>query len=90
MSEADNLALLNQQRAKRPSSPWHIYQPQLTSISSIANRATGAGLSVGEFRTSRFPLFAPISNYADWSSSRTFPSLLCTRLERTPPLLSSW
>ncbi|GAA5838284.1 hypothetical protein JCM3766R1_005509 [Sporobolomyces carnicolor] len=47
MSEADNLALLNQQRAKRPSSPWHIYQPQLTSISSIANRATGAGLSVG-------------------------------------------
>ncbi|GAA5898696.1 succinate:quinone oxidoreductase subunit C [Sporobolomyces salmoneus] len=47
MSEADNLSLLNEQRAKRPSSPWHIYQPQLTSMSSIANRATGAGLSVG-------------------------------------------
>ncbi|GAA5936149.1 succinate dehydrogenase cytochrome b subunit SDH3 [Sporobolomyces koalae] len=47
LSQADNLALLNEQRAKRPSSPWHIYQPQLTSISSIANRATGAGLSVG-------------------------------------------
>ncbi|GAA5946557.1 hypothetical protein JCM3765_000294 [Sporobolomyces pararoseus] len=47
MSEADNLSLLNEQRAKRPSSPWHIYQPQLTSITSIANRATGAGLSVG-------------------------------------------
>jgi succinate dehydrogenase (ubiquinone) cytochrome b560 subunit len=55
MSEADNLAYLNEQRAKRPSSPWHIYQPQLTSMSSIANRATGAGLSVGEFR------FSPLS-----------------------------
>jgi len=48
MTTADNLSLLNEQRAKRPSSPWHIYQPQLTSMSSIANRATGAGLSVGE------------------------------------------
>ncbi|GAA6062391.1 hypothetical protein JCM10212_003200 [Sporobolomyces blumeae] len=47
MTESDNLNLLNEQRARRPSSPWHIYQPQLTSMSSIANRATGAGLSVG-------------------------------------------
>ncbi|CAL1715853.1 unnamed protein product [Somion occarium] len=39
--------ILNQQRLKRPSSPhFTIYQPQLTWISSIANRVTGAGLSV--------------------------------------------
>jgi succinate dehydrogenase (ubiquinone) cytochrome b560 subunit len=47
MDSRQALDLLNEQRAKRPSSPWHIYQPQLTSVSSIANRATGAGLSVG-------------------------------------------
>lgn len=49
MDSRQAMDLLNEQRAKRPSSPWHIYQPQLTSISSIANRATGAGLSVGTF-----------------------------------------
>ena len=38
--------ILNEQRLKRPSSPhFTIYQPQLTWISSIANRVTGAGLS---------------------------------------------
>ncbi|GAA5932756.1 hypothetical protein JCM21900_003456 [Sporobolomyces salmonicolor] len=47
MTPEENLAYLNQQRAIRPSSPWHIYQPQLTSMSSIANRATGAFLSAG-------------------------------------------
>ena len=41
------LDLLNQQRALRPSSPhFTIYQPQLTWLSSIANRVTGTGLSV--------------------------------------------
>lgn len=40
-------AILNQQRLKRPSSPhFTIYQPQLTWLGSIANRVTGAGLSV--------------------------------------------
>ncbi|KZV97489.1 cytochrome b560 subunit of succinate dehydrogenase [Exidia glandulosa HHB12029] len=39
--------ILNEQRLKRPSSPhFTIYQPQLTWIGSIANRFTGAGLSV--------------------------------------------
>ncbi|KAI0328288.1 succinate dehydrogenase cytochrome b560 subunit [Cubamyces sp. BRFM 1775] len=39
--------ILNQQRLRRPSSPhFTIYQPQLTWIGSIANRVTGAGLSV--------------------------------------------
>jgi Succinate dehydrogenase/Fumarate reductase transmembrane subunit len=40
-------AILNTQRLARPSSPhFTIYQPQLTWIASIANRITGAGLSV--------------------------------------------
>lgn len=47
VSPTEELALLNKQRNLRPNSPWHIYQPQLTAITSIANRATGAGLSVG-------------------------------------------
>ncbi|KAH9848432.1 succinate dehydrogenase cytochrome b560 subunit [Lenzites betulinus] len=39
--------ILNDQRLRRPSSPhFTIYQPQLTWIASIANRVTGAGLSV--------------------------------------------
>jgi len=38
--------ILNAQRLKRPSSPhFTIYQPQLTWIGSIANRATGGALS---------------------------------------------
>ena len=41
--------ILNTQRLKRPSSPhFTIYQPQLTWVASIANRITGAGLSVRE------------------------------------------
>ncbi|EJF59152.1 succinate dehydrogenase cytochrome b560 subunit [Dichomitus squalens LYAD-421 SS1] len=39
--------ILNKQRLRRPSSPhFTIYQPQLTWLGSIANRVTGAGLSV--------------------------------------------
>ncbi|TFK93142.1 SDHC, cytochrome b subunit of succinate dehydrogenase [Polyporus arcularius HHB13444] len=39
--------ILNQQRLRRPSSPhFTIYQPQLTWVASIANRMTGAALSV--------------------------------------------
>ena len=39
--------ILNTQRLARPSSPhFTIYQPQLTWIGSIANRITGAGLSL--------------------------------------------
>lgn len=41
--------MLNKQRALRPNSPWHIYKPQMTSLSSIANRVTGTGLSVGKY-----------------------------------------
>ena len=42
--------ILDKQRLRRPSSPhFTIYQPQLTWIASIANRVTGAGLSVCEY-----------------------------------------
>ncbi|KAG8951313.1 cytochrome b subunit of succinate dehydrogenase, Sdh3p [Tulasnella sp. 424] len=38
--------VLNSQRIKRPSSPhFTIYQPQITWLGSIANRATGGALS---------------------------------------------
>ncbi|GAA5998279.1 protein SHH3 [Rhodotorula paludigena] len=45
MTKDEGYNYLNEHRARRPSSPWHIYQPQLTSVSSIANRATGVTLS---------------------------------------------
>lgn len=53
-------AILNHQRLKRPSSPhFTIYQPQLTWISSIANRATGGALSALLYGFSLAYLFAP-------------------------------
>ncbi|KAI0246074.1 cytochrome b subunit of succinate dehydrogenase, Sdh3p [Lactifluus subvellereus] len=52
--------ILNTQRLARPSSPhFTIYQPQLTWIASIANRITGAGLSVLLYGFSLAYLFAP-------------------------------
>ncbi|KAI9456789.1 succinate dehydrogenase cytochrome b560 subunit [Russula earlei] len=54
------IAILNTQRLARPSSPhFTIYQPQLTWIASIANRITGAGLSVLLYGFSLAYLFAP-------------------------------
>ena len=47
ITQQQNLDLLNEQRAKRPSSPhFTIYQPQITWYLSIINRITGTGLSV--------------------------------------------
>jgi len=52
--------ILNKQRVLRPSSPhFTVYQPQLTWILSIANRITGAGLSVLLYGFSLAYLFAP-------------------------------
>ncbi|GAA6028107.1 hypothetical protein JCM8097_001874 [Rhodosporidiobolus ruineniae] len=59
MSNDEGYQYLNKQRALRPSSPWHIYQPQLTSISSIANRATGTGLSAAFYALFLAHLAAP-------------------------------
>lgn len=48
-----NTEILNKQRLNRPNSPhFTIYQPQLTWVASIANRMTGAGLSVCALRCS--------------------------------------
>ncbi|KAK2465619.1 hypothetical protein APHAL10511_002511 [Amanita phalloides] len=52
--------ILNKQRLNRPSSPhFTIYQPQLTWLGSIANRVTGAGLSVLLYGFSMAYLIAP-------------------------------
>ncbi|EIM90747.1 succinate dehydrogenase cytochrome b560 subunit [Stereum hirsutum FP-91666 SS1] len=52
--------ILNTQRLNRPSSPhFTIYQPQLTWIGSIFNRATGAALSVLLYGFSIAYLVAP-------------------------------
>ncbi|ORY74309.1 succinate dehydrogenase cytochrome b560 subunit [Leucosporidium creatinivorum] len=59
LTPEQNLELLNHQRSLRPNSPWHIYQPQLTSISSLANRATGAGLSAAFYALFVGHLVAP-------------------------------
>ncbi|KAM0788463.1 hypothetical protein ACM66B_001596 [Microbotryomycetes sp. NB124-2] len=69
MSEAQNLELLNKQRSLRPNSPWHIYQPQLTSLTSIANRVTGAGLSVGFYAVFLDYVLAPAFGYQVDSSA---------------------
>ncbi|KAH9991720.1 succinate dehydrogenase cytochrome b560 subunit [Russula vinacea] len=54
------LVILNTQRLARPSSPhFTIYQPQLTWIGSIANRITGAGLSLLLYGFSLAYLLAP-------------------------------
>ncbi|KAF9048891.1 succinate dehydrogenase cytochrome b560 subunit [Panaeolus papilionaceus] len=52
--------ILNKQRLARPNSPhFTIYQPQLTWLGSIANRATGAALSVLLYGFSIAYLIAP-------------------------------
>ncbi|KAJ7641324.1 SDHC, cytochrome b subunit of succinate dehydrogenase [Roridomyces roridus] len=52
--------ILNQQRLLRPSSPhFTIYQPQLTWIPSIVNRATGGALSALLYGFSLAYLVAP-------------------------------
>ncbi|TNY18525.1 cytochrome b560 subunit of succinate dehydrogenase [Rhodotorula diobovata] len=60
MDNQQALEFLNARRAERPSSPWHIYQPQLTSMSSIANRATGAALSAAMYALFLGHLGAPL------------------------------
>lgn len=54
LTQQQNLDLLNQQRAQRPSSPhFTIYQPQITWLLSIINRITGTGLSVCKYLNRR-------------------------------------
>jgi len=60
LTPEQNLDLLASQRKLRPSSPhFTIYEPQLTWLSSIANRVTGTGLSVGFYAFACSYLAAP-------------------------------
>lgn len=68
--------ILNEQRLKRPSSPhFTIYQPQLTWIGSIANRVTGAGLSVCKNYMLRFCEYSSLIPIP-YSTVRLFHRLL--------------
>jgi len=57
---SSSVGILNKQRLLRPSSPhFTIYQPQLTWIASIFNRATGGALSALLYGFSLAYLVAP-------------------------------
>lgn len=69
------MELLNAQRKLRPSSPhFTIYEPQLSWLTSIANRATGTGLSVGTLVCVFFYMLMDITD-----GSPALPSILVPR-----------
>jgi len=77
--------ILNTQRLARPSSPhFTIYQPQLTWIASIANRVTGAGLSL---RASSFLTRVPTQRGIQ--SSTVSPSRIFSLLPHLAARISS-
>ncbi|KAI5481553.1 hypothetical protein MNV49_002779 [Pseudohyphozyma bogoriensis] len=51
---------LNKKRNLRPNSPWMIYEKQLTSATSLANRGTGVGMSGGFYALFLAHLAAPL------------------------------
>ncbi|WFD00147.1 cytochrome b subunit of succinate dehydrogenase, Sdh3p [Malassezia yamatoensis] len=61
---------LNAVRQERPTSPhFTIYQPQLTWLSSIANRVTGVGLSFGLYAFMSAYAVAPLFGWTEALSS---------------------
>ncbi|SPO28433.1 related to SDH3 - cytochrome b560 subunit of respiratory complex II [Ustilago trichophora] len=81
LSQQQNLELLNEQRAQRPSSPhFTIYQPQITWYLSIINRITGTGLSVLMYAYfsayAGYPLFAGTAEALSSGSLVDFVSTL--------------
>ncbi|RXK37076.1 succinate dehydrogenase, cytochrome b556 subunit [Tremella mesenterica] len=61
VTPADEIAILNNQREKRPTSPHlAIYQPQLTWIASGFNRLTGVALSGVLYGASLLYLLHPV------------------------------
>ncbi|CAO1630270.1 unnamed protein product [Parajaminaea phylloscopi] len=79
MTPEENLRLLNEQRSVRPSSPhFTIYQPQLTWLASIANRATGTGLSVGLYAYAIAYFGAVHSGYGEVLSSPYLSQLVAS------------
>ncbi len=60
LSQQQNLDLLNEQRAKRPSSPhFTIYQPQITWYLSIINRITAPASPSRKYPPSTSPKHPP-------------------------------
>ncbi|ETS65033.1 hypothetical protein PaG_00486 [Moesziomyces aphidis] len=82
LSQQQNLDLLNEQRAKRPSSPhFTIYQPQITWYLSIINRITGTGLSV-----LLYAYFAAYAGYPLFGSAEALSSASLTDFVATLPV----
>ncbi|EST04591.1 Succinate dehydrogenase/Fumarate reductase, transmembrane subunit [Kalmanozyma brasiliensis GHG001] len=82
LSQQQNLDLLNQQRALRPSSPhFTIYQPQITWYLSIINRITGTGLSV-----LMYAYFAAYAGYPLFGSAEALSSGSITDFVATLPV----
>ncbi|KAK9898086.1 cytochrome b560 subunit of succinate dehydrogenase [Cystobasidium minutum MCA 4210] len=70
LTDKEALELLNHQRRLRPSSPhFTIYEPQLSWLTSIANRVTGTGLSVGIYALAISYVAAPLAGLHFDSSS---------------------
>ncbi|WFD44352.1 cytochrome b subunit of succinate dehydrogenase, Sdh3p [Malassezia psittaci] len=68
---------LNHVRQERPTSPhFTIYQPQLTWLSSIANRITGAGLSFGMYAFMSAYAVAPLFGWAEALSTAHLTQLV--------------
>ncbi|WWD17182.1 succinate dehydrogenase, cytochrome b556 subunit [Kwoniella shandongensis] len=61
LTPAENMALLNTQREKRPTSPHlAIYQPQITAVMSGLNRITGVALSGALYLSAMAYLLHPV------------------------------
>ncbi|WFC95950.1 cytochrome b subunit of succinate dehydrogenase, Sdh3p [Malassezia brasiliensis] len=70
---------LNVVRNERPTSPhFTIYQPQLTWLSSIVNRITGAGLSLGLYGFMSAYAAAPLMGWTDCLSSAHLVQVVAT------------
>lgn len=68
---------LNIVRNDRPTSPhFTIYQPQLTWLSSIANRVTGAGMSLGMYGFMTAYVALPLLGHAEILSSAHLTQLV--------------
>ena len=70
LSQDDSMALLRQQRARRPNSPHlTIYRPQLTWILSSLNRITGVAVSGGKQRK-LIPSYIKVYMFSQWPTWR--------------------
>ncbi|GAA6005239.1 hypothetical protein JCM10207_002908 [Rhodosporidiobolus poonsookiae] len=61
--QPDKQEILNRQRSVRPVSPFHIYQPQLLSGTSIFHRIAGVGLSLSFYGVFLSYAAAPLFGY---------------------------